>query len=91
MLKHFFKRGRGGLLTSSSGAHGSVVMCVRPVTERLLAQTPLWSRYPAVVTLCCVLSTLSTLSQSTQLKLDNGISWELNCNGLVSDPGGMYL
>lgn len=58
-----------------SGAHGSVVMGVMPVTKRSLVQTPLWS----LEVVCCAprQGTLSTLSQSTQLKLGTGLCWKL--------------
>lgn len=41
--------------------------------------------------LCCALTqgTFSTLAQSTQLKLGNGLRWKLTCEGLVSHPGGI--
>lgn len=68
-----------------SGAHDSEVMSVRSVTERSLAQTPLWS----LNVVCCALrqGTLSILSQSTQLKLGTGLYWELTYDRLVSNTG----
>lgn len=64
--------------------HGSVVTGIRPVTERSLVQTPLWS----LEVVCCALrqSTLSIFSQFTQLKLGTGLCWELTCDGQVSWP-----
>lgn len=46
----------------------------RPATERLLVQTPLWSLNVA----SCALGqdTLSTFSQSTQVKLGTSLCWE---------------
>lgn len=65
-------------------AHGSVVKGIRPVNQRFLVQTLLWS----MDVLCCALrqGTLSkcTLSESTQLKLGASLQWELTCNGLMS-------
>lgn len=58
----------------------SVVIGVRPVTQRSLVQTPLWSHdivcfVPRQVTL----STLS-MSQSTQLNVGTGFSWYIVAN-----------
>lgn len=60
------------------GIHGSVVIGVRPVTERPLVQTLLWS----LDAVCCALrqGTLSTLSQSIQLNLGTGLCRELTCD-----------
>lgn len=71
----------------SNEAHCSVVMGVRSVTERSLVQIPLWSLDVG----CCKLrqDTLSTLSQSIQLKLGAGLRWGLTCGVLVSHPEGV--
>lgn len=81
----------------NSRAHSSVVVGVRPVTQRSMVQVPLWS----LDFLCCALNqgTLSILPQSTELKLDTGICWELTCdfdwcdvliqNSLVDMSGGL--
>lgn len=81
----------------NSRAHSSVVVGVWPVTQRSMVQVPLWS----LDFLCCALNqgTLSILPQSTELKLDTGICWELTCdfdlcdvliqNSLVDMSGGL--
>lgn len=63
-------------------ANGTVVMSVRPVTERLLVQTRLWS--PDVM--CCAFrqGTLSALSQSTKVILGTALHWGVTCDELVS-------
>lgn len=67
------------------GAHGSVVISFRSVTQMLLVQTPLWS----LDVMFCALrqGTLSTLSQSTHLKLGTSICWGFTFDRLVSHPG----
>lgn len=71
------------------GAHGSVVLGVRPcpVTERSLVQTPLWSLH----VVCCGIKhgTLSSFSQFIQF--ESGMCLELMiCYGLVSYPREVY-
>lgn len=62
-------------------AHRHLTWTIQLVTKRLLVQTPLWSFY--VVWCSRRQGTLSSLSQSTQLKWGIGLHWELICDGPV--------
>lgn len=63
----------------ASGTDDFVVICDRPVTAKLLVQTPLWSL--DIVWCAIKQGTLSFVF--TQLKMGTGLHWELTYNKLM--------